>query len=228
MVNMADVQILLQKWLVCLLGRPAAAERPAFGSRRLPGNSQMLEHGIGLSPPTLGALGSKEVLRASSTSIMCWSISGAIGPPLSSPPGSSVSQGCSVSPTRERRQSIVLGGGGLITSAKAARHEVGLPKVRHSGAVRETPCSQCPGKRSLGTWAIPGNRQRNIITMGATARVAFVVTWTEESVPGCGGCRPWGVPCQTCNHHRTFLVSSTNREEAVKIQCPWKGSIKDD
>lgn len=31
MVNMADVQILLQKWLVCLLGRPAAAERPAFG-----------------------------------------------------------------------------------------------------------------------------------------------------------------------------------------------------
>lgn len=120
------------------------------------------------------------------------------------------------------------GGGGLITSAKAARHEVGLPKVRHSGAVRETPCSQCPGKRSLGTWAIPGNRQRNIITMGATARVAFVVTWTEESVPGCGGCRPWGVPCQTCNHHRTFLVSSTNREEAVKIQCPWKGSIKDD
>lgn len=111
MVNMADVQILLQKWLVCLLGRPAAAERPAFGSRRLPGNSQMLEHGIGLSPPTLGALGSKEVLRASSTSIMCWSISGAIGPPLSSPPGSSVSQGCSVSPTRERRQSTVLGGG---------------------------------------------------------------------------------------------------------------------
>lgn len=63
--------------------------------------------------------------------------------------------------------------------------------------------------------------------MGATLQAAFVVTWTEESVPGCRGCSPQGVPCQTCNHHRPFLVSSINMEEAVKIQRPWEGSIKD-
>ena len=57
--------------------------------------------------------------------------------------------------------------------------------------------------------------------MGATPQAAFVVTWTEESVPGCGGCSPRGV------HHRPFLVSSINMEEAVKIQRPWEGSIKD-
>lgn len=61
----------LQKLLACLLGCPAAAECPAFGNKRLPGNSQMLEHGRGLAPPTRGSAGREEVLRSSSTSTMC-------------------------------------------------------------------------------------------------------------------------------------------------------------
>lgn len=53
MVNMADIQTRFAE-VVCLLGCPAAVECPAFGNRRLPGNSQMLEHGRGLVPPHPG------------------------------------------------------------------------------------------------------------------------------------------------------------------------------
>ena len=109
MVNMADVQIRFAG-VVCLLGHAASAERPAFGSRRLPGNSQMLKHGRGLAPPTLGSAGRKEVLRVSSTSVVCWSVSGVIGPLSPSPSGSSVPQGCSAPPMGEQRQCTALEG----------------------------------------------------------------------------------------------------------------------
>lgn len=63
--------------------------------------------------------------------------------------------------------------------------------------------------------------------MGVTPQAAFVVTWTEENVPGCEGCSSQEVLCQTCHHHRPFLISSISLEEAVKIECPREGSIKD-
>lgn len=112
----------LQKLLGFLLGHPAAAECPAFASRRLPSNSQMLKHGRGFSPLTIRSGGRKEVQRASATSAVCWSISGAIGPPSPSPPGPPVPHGWSASPMGEWRQCTCLGG--LITSANTASHEV--------------------------------------------------------------------------------------------------------
>lgn len=64
--------------------------------------------------------------------------------------------------------------------------------------------------------------------MGVAPQAASVVTWTEENVPGHGGSSSQKkVLCQTCHCHRPFLVSSISLEEAVEIECPWEGSIKD-
>lgn len=70
-----------------------------------------------------------------------------------------------------------------------------MPKeVGHPELVRKTPRSQvllCLDKRSLWKKAIPGNHQRNIITMGVPPQAAFVVTWkkkvsqdAEDTAPG--------------------------------------------
>lgn len=126
-------------------------------------------------------------------------------------------------PLESRGSALPLG---LITSVNAATHELGFmaKAMRHPGPVRENSWSHCPDRQEK-SWGV--DNPKNIITMGVTPQATFVVTWTEENVPECGGCSSKKVLCQTCHHHRPFLISSINLEEAVQIEYPWEGGIKD-
>lgn len=177
-----------------LLGH-SAAESHAFGRRIIPGNSQMPEHERRLPFLPLLWASRGEILRLSLDPLlnaMCWSMSRALGLLFPPAPGAAVLQGWSAS-FMGQNHAVSWG---LIPLAKAPSDELEHPK--HPGLVRETPCSQvllCLDKRKMGTCAIPGNHLRNIIT---PSQAAFAVTCTEENVPGCRVCSPWGVPCQTC------------------------------
>lgn len=91
-VNAAEVQICFAEVACFFCWAIQQLLHIAFGSRRLSGNSQMLEYGRGLTLTTLGSAGMKEFLRFSSTSTVCWSVSGAIRPPSPASPGSFVLQ----------------------------------------------------------------------------------------------------------------------------------------
>lgn len=108
------------------LGHPTA-ESHAFESRRLPGNSQMPEHGRGLDLPILAWASREEVLRVSSApaaNVVCYRVSGAIGSPSPSAPGAAVLQGCSASPRGEHSALSQ----DLVTLSKAASNELRCPK----------------------------------------------------------------------------------------------------